>query len=116
MIALADSHAHLDMPEFEPDRPEVLARAWQAGVRSLLCPIDVTNPESRARVLDMTAGYSWIAAAAGVHPHQAKIFSPVHLEAIRGLAGDGRIAAVGEIGLDYHYGFSPPEKQREAFA
>jgi TatD DNase family protein len=115
MIALADSHAHLDMPEFEPDRAAVLARAWQAGVRSLLCPADITNPVSIARVLDMTGSYSWIAAAAGVHPHQAKELEPAHLETIRGLAKNGKIAAVGEIGLDYHYDFSPPEKQREAF-
>jgi TatD DNase family protein len=115
MIALVDSHAHLDMPEFDPDRTEVLARAWQAGVRSLLCPADITNPVSLARVLDMTGSYSWVAAAAGVHPHQAKDFEPAHLETIRRLAKEGKIVAVGEIGLDYHYDLSPPEKQREAF-
>ncbi len=115
MIALADSHAHLDMPEFEPDRAAVLARAWQAGVRSILCPADLTNPVSLSRVLEMTGSYSWIKAAAGVHPHQAKDFGPDHLETIRSLAANGQIAAVGEIGLDYHYDFSPPEAQREAF-
>ena len=115
MIELADSHAHLDMPEFAPDRAEVLARAWKAGVRSLLCPADVTNPESTACVLEMTGRHSWIAAAAGIHPHQAKELEPVHLQTIRDLARDGKIAAVGEIGLDYHYNFSSPDKQREAF-
>jgi len=115
MIELVDSHAHLDMPEFEPDRAEVLARAWKAGVRSLLCPADITNPVSIARVLDMTERYSWIAAAAGVHPHQAKQLEPAHLEIVRDLAKSGKIAAVGEIGLDYHYDFSPPDRQREVF-
>jgi len=115
MIELVDSHAHLDMPEFEPDRSEVLARAWKAGVRSLLCPADVTNPGSVARVLDMTGRYAWISAAAGVHPHQAKELKPAHLEMVRDLARNGKIAAVGEIGLDYHYDFSHPETQRQAF-
>jgi TatD DNase family protein len=115
MIELADSHAHLDMPEFERDRTEVVARAWQAGVRALLCPADATNRLSIARILDLTGQYSWVTAAAGVHPHQAKEFEPAHLETIRRLAKDKKIAAVGEIGLDYHYDFSPPDRQREAF-
>lgn len=115
MIELADSHAHLDMPEFDPDRDAVLAGAWKAGVRHLLCPADVTSPLSLARVLEMSDRYSWIAAAAGVHPHQAKDMGPAHLAIVRELAGDRKIAAVGEIGLDYHYDFSPPEKQRAAF-
>lgn len=115
MIVLVDSHAHLDMPEFDPDRADVLARAWRAGVRHLLCPADVTNPASLARVLELAEDHSWVGAAAGVHPHQARDFAPAHLEAIRALAAAGKIMAVGEIGLDYHYDFSPADKQREAF-
>ncbi len=115
MIELADSHAHLDMPEFDPDRADVVARAWKAGVRSLLCPADITNPASVARVLELTGLCSWIAAAAGVHPHQAKEFQAAHLDKIRELAKDGKLAAVGEVGLDYHYVFSPPEKQKDVF-
>jgi TatD DNase family protein len=115
MIELADSHAHLDMPEFDPDRAEVVSRAWQAGVRSVLCPADATRPASIARALELNGSFPWIAAAAGVHPHQAKDLSPAHLEGIRDLTEDRKIKAVGEIGLDYHYAFSPPESQREAF-
>jgi TatD DNase family protein len=115
MIELADSHAHLDMPEFKPDRAEVVSRAWKAGVRSLLCPADVTDADSVARTLKLTGEFAWISAAAGVHPHQAKALAPVHFETIETLAGERRIVAVGEVGLDYHYDFSPPERQREAF-
>jgi TatD DNase family protein len=114
MIELADSHAHLDMPEFAPDRGEAVTRAWRAGVRSLLCPADLTNPESLARTLELADGFAWILAAAGVHPHQAKALAPAHLEALKTLAAAGRIAALGEIGLDYHYDFSPRDKQVEA--
>jgi TatD DNase family protein len=115
MIELADSHAHLDMPEFDPDRAEVVSRAWQAGVRFILCPADAASPASVARSLELNSSFPWIAAAAGVHPHQAKDLSQAHLDALRDLANEQKIRALGEIGLDYHYAFSPPERQREAF-
>jgi TatD DNase family protein len=102
------------MPEFDPDREEVLSRARQIGVRSLLCPADAASPASLGRTLDLSERFPWIAAAAGVHPHQAKAWSPECLDGIRELARRQKICAIGEIGLDYHYHFSPPEKQREA--
>jgi TatD DNase family protein len=114
-VEVADSHAHLDMEEFDRDRVEVIRRAWDGGVRAILCPAEMTNPSSLAVVLDLRARFSWIEAAAGVHPHQAKEFGPSHIAKIRELAGAGQVRAVGEIGLDYHYDFSPPGLQREVF-
>jgi len=113
-VELADSHAHLDAEEFNPDRDKVIERAWAAGVRSLLCPADLTSEESLGRVLELRRTYPWIIAAAGVHPHQAKLFQSKHLDRIADLAAAGVIAAVGEIGLDFHYDFSPVSKQKEA--
>jgi TatD DNase family protein len=114
-VELADSHAHLDMEEFDRDRDEVIRRAWENGVRAILCPAEMTNSTSPAAVLDLAARYSWIKAAAGIHPHQAKEFAPSFMDQVKELGRAKKIKAVGEIGLDYHYDFSPPEKQREVF-
>lgn len=103
------------MAEFDPDREDVMKRAWEGGVTAILCPTDPTVLDSLPRVLELRKKFPWVSAAAGVHPHQAQRFSPVHLEAIRGLARAEEIAAVGEIGVDHHYDYSPPRLQSEAF-
>ncbi len=113
-IRLVDSHAHLDMPEFDPDRSEVVRRAFAAGLAAILCPADLTRPASLAAIEALAAEFGAILAAAGVHPHQAKDFAEGHLAALEALAGRSAIRAVGEIGLDYHYDFSPPESQQRA--
>jgi TatD DNase family protein len=115
MIALPDSHCHLDMEEFASDLDAVFARARAAGVSAFLCPADVSDPAGLQTTLDLAAGRPDVTAAAGLHPHKAGLRGPAHLEAIRKLAAEGKIAAVGEIGLDYHYDFAPPEAQRAAF-
>lgn len=114
-MEIADSHAHLDMTEFDPDREEVVRRAWAGGIKAILCPIDLTAPESLTRVLGLRKEVAWISAAAGIHPHQAKDFVPSHLETVRRLARQGQIAAVGEIGIDHHYNYSPAPVQAEVF-
>jgi len=114
-MEIADSHAHLDMAEFDPDRREVVQRAWDGGVRGLLCPIDPTTPESLPRIFQLRKEFPWIAAAAGIHPHQAKDLAPSHLQTLRRLARTRQIDAVGEIGLDHHYDYSPAQAQAEAF-
>jgi TatD DNase family protein len=112
---LVDSHAHLDMPEFDEDRDEVIGRALEAGVTAILCPADLTSETSLRTVLGLAGRYPFIAAAAGVHPHQAKSFTEAHTDRLRELRTGGRIIALGEIGLDFHYDFSPPDDQRKAF-
>ena len=112
---LVDSHAHLDMADFAPDRELVLDRAREAGVRTVLCPAELADPSSLKTILDLGQRHpGQIVAAAGVHPHRAKDFSATHLETIRELARSGSIKAVGEVGLDFYYDFSPPEAQRRA--
>jgi TatD DNase family protein len=103
------------MPEFNPDRKEVVERARAGGIRALLSPVELTVPESLARVLELRQQFPWISAAAGVHPHQAKDFSPSHLETVRRLAKEGQITAVGEIGIDHYYDHSPGPVQAEVF-
>ncbi len=113
-MRLVDSHAHLDMAEFDADRPETVRRAFAAGVVAILCPADLTRPESLPAIARLAAGFPTVLAAAGVHAHQAKDLVQAHLDGLRALAAAGSIRAVGEIGLDYHYGFSPADAQRPA--
>jgi TatD DNase family protein len=113
--ALVDSHAHLDMPDFDADRDQVLERARDSGVAAVLCPAELTEPRSLATLLALRDRHAEVSVAAGVHPHQARLLRPEHLLKTRELAAGGAICAVGEIGLDFHYNLSPPEAQRDAF-
>jgi TatD DNase family protein len=111
---LVDSHAHLDMPEFAADRTDTVRRALAAGVVAILCPADLVRPESLPVIAGLALEFPFVTAAAGVHAHQAKDFTQDHVRELRALADRRAIRAVGEIGLDYHYDFSPPESQRDA--
>ncbi len=112
---LVDSHAHLDMEDFDRERDQVLERAREAGVRTVLCPAELTNPQSLGTILDLVRRHpGTVLAAAGVHPHQARAFGPAHLDEIRSLASSGSICALGEVGLDLYYDFSPAAAQRRA--
>jgi len=110
-----DSHAHLDMEEFEGDREQVLERAWKAGLAAILCPADLTVEHSLDKTLGLKAKSPSLLAAAGVHPHQAAHFRPEHLAQLKRLAEAGTIVALGEVGLDFHYNLSPADSQRLAF-
>ncbi len=113
-MRLVDSHAHLDMPEFDADRAEAVRRAFAAGVVAILCPADLTRAASLPALAALGAEFPTVLAAAGVHAHQAKDITPDHLRELKALAARGAIRAVGEIGLDYHYDHSPAEAQRRA--
>ncbi|HXH13931.1 MAG TPA: TatD family hydrolase [Alphaproteobacteria bacterium] len=113
---LVDSHAHLDMPQFDADRPDVIARARQAGVAAILT-LGIDGPSSQ-RAVALAQEYDGVYAAVGVHPHEAKHATPETYKALVALArarSANRIIAWGEIGLDYHYHHSPPEIQRREF-
>jgi len=111
---LVDSHAHLDGPEFDPDREEAVRRAFAAGIVAILCPADLSRPGSLPAIRELARSNPTVLAAAGVHPHQAKELTDGHLRELAELAARGEIRAVGEIGLDYHYDFSTPESQKDA--
>jgi TatD DNase family protein len=111
----ADSHSHLDMEAFDPDREAVIERARAAGVVAILCPIDVASRRSLDTTLALSSAHPEIAAAAGLHPHQAGGSAAAAACDIRRLAAAGKIRAVGEIGLDYHYDFASPAAQQTAF-
>ena len=106
-MSLTDSHCHLQM---RGDAPEMIARARAAGVRSFLVP-GTTLADSAAAV-ELAAQHEGVWAAVGVHPHEAKDFDPSRDGGeLESLAKRPRVAAIGEVGLDFHYGYSPREKQ-----
>jgi len=113
-MRLVDSHCHIDMPQFDADREEVVARARAAGLVEMLLVGGVDESASHRRALEV-AGRFGFPATAGVHPHEARIADEAVYDELRGLAREGRIVAIGEIGLDFHYDHSPRDSQREAF-
>jgi TatD DNase family protein len=112
-----DSHCHIDGPEYDPDREEVIARAREAGVTTMLT-VGTGDPHSDAikRAVDLAERQEGIYAAVGVHPHDAKLFDdPAEQHLLDLVRQSKRVIAWGEIGLDYHYDHSPRDVQREIF-
>ncbi len=111
---LIDSHTHLDLPDYDADRDAVVARAREAGVGDMLIVGGVDGKGGHMRALEAAARYGF-AASAGVHPHEARIAEDGVYAELHGLASAGRIVAIGEIGLDFHYDHSPRDVQQEVF-
>jgi TatD DNase family protein len=114
VVALADSHCHIDMPQFDADRDEVVARAREAGVQEMLIVGGVDEENGHQRALRVAESFGF-PVSAGIHPHEAKLATEAVYDELRGLARERRIVAIGEIGLDFHYDHSPREVQREVF-
>jgi TatD DNase family protein len=110
---LFDSHCHLDPMRFGAELPEVLARARIAGVtRMAVIGTRAADSEAAAELAGREPG---IVAAAGIHPNDVAEAEPGEWDRIERLAGSGRVAAVGETGLDWYRTTAPPELQREYF-
>lgn len=112
-----DSHAHIDGPEYDDDRDEVVERARSAGVNTIL-NIGTGDPHSGSleRADAVAEKYDGVFAAVGVHPHDAKLFDNDASDRVRHLVTSSpRVIALGEIGLDYHYEHSPRDVQRDVF-
>jgi|SRR5262252_1335996 len=117
MTQFIDSHCHIDGPEYDSDRDEVIARARDAGVATML-NVGTGDPHSGAfeRAVALAEEHPEIYAAVGVHPHDAKLFDDAAERRLVDLVKQSRrVVAWGEIGLDYHYDHSPREVQREVF-
>ena len=113
-FVVADSHTHIDMTQFDPDREQVVARARAAGVETMLIVGGVDAEAGHRRAVTVADGLG-LPASAGVHPHEARLATTATYDELRGLARDQRIVAIGEIGLDFHYDYSPRDVQREVF-
>jgi TatD DNase family protein len=115
-MRLIDSHCHLDDAQFDPDRDAVIERARAVGVEMLVAVGTGGGPPDLEAGTRLADRYADMYATVGVHPHDASKATPETFDRLRELLSHPKVLAVGEIGLDYHYDFSPRETQREVFA
>ncbi len=106
---LFDTHAHYDDSQFDVDRDSVLAGLPLAGVSLVLCP--ACNMQSARAVTALADRYPFVYAAVGIHPHDACHMGPEDVETLAQLSRHSKVMAIGEIGLDYHYDYSPRDAQ-----
>ncbi len=113
---LIDSHAHLDVPQYDADRAEVIARARAAGVGIML---EIAGSDigkgSLEPGLRLAEEHPYIYAAVGLHPHEASLYDEALGETLLAASRHPKVVGWGEIGLDYHYDHSPREVQRYVF-
>jgi len=115
---MIDSHCHLAGEEFAADLAPVVSRARSAGVSAALCILAAGDRQEAERAQRVREAWPEVCFAAGVHPHQAGEFAGRvnnAVDTVRQAVEEHGACAIGEIGLDYHYDFSPREVQREVF-
>ncbi|NWF52844.1 MAG: YchF/TatD family DNA exonuclease [Nitrospirae bacterium] len=136
---LIDTHCHLEMDAFDPDREEVIRRARDTGIETIITI--GSDLEGNRGAIELSAKYDFIYATVGIHPHDAKDFTEDVFNQIKEWAKNfgfrnsdfgiqredsslctlysslrnPKVVAIGEIGLDYHYENSPKETQKEVF-
>ncbi len=131
-ISLIDTHCHLEMTEFDEDRDAVIQRAIEAGIDAVI----TVGSDLKGNIgsLRLSEKYDFIYSSVGIHPHDAKDFTeevykqikkwgseyriqdtPLNPPLLRGELKGGKVVAIGETGLDYHYDNSPRDVQKEVF-
>jgi len=110
---LADSHAHLEMNDFDRDRDEVIRRAENAGV-DLIITVGTTLDDCR-KAVSIANKYKNVYAAIGIHPHEVKDIDETTYETLKKLAKMDKVVAFGEIGLDFFRNLSPRDVQIRRF-
>ena len=108
-----DTHTHLFFKNFDEDREEVIENALDAGVKYMLVP--GTDIETSKEGIELAEKHESIYTAVGIHPHDTKDWDVALIDELRELAKHEKVVAIGEIGLDYFYDFSPKDKQHQAF-
>lgn len=109
-----DSHAHYDDERFDEDRIELLERLPLEGVDYVVNA--AASMESSYTSVELANTYEYIYATVGVHPHEVENMTEKDIEALKKLVQNKKVVAIGEIGLDYYYDFSPRELQRKWFS
>ena len=116
---MIDSHCHLADDAFANDLEGVVGRAQQAGVTAALCILSAGDDQEATAARRVRELWPAVRFSAGVHPHNASQFAQQTervADAVRASLTAHEATAIGEIGLDYHYDFSPRDTQREVFA
>src|SRR3972149_436973 len=112
-ISLIDTHCHLEMRQFDPDREGAIRRARAAGLEAVITV--GSDMEGTPLALKLADEHDFIYCSVGLHPHEAKDFNDGAYRKLSEWASHKKVVAIGETGLDYHYMHSPKEKQKEAF-
>lgn len=113
-IMLFDSHTHINSDGYTKEQRDELIKEIENSMVSYVMDVGCDLATSKMAV-DHANKYDWCYAAVGVHPHDAKTMDDTVLFMIKSLAKKNKVQAIGEIGLDYHYDFSPREEQRQWF-
>jgi TatD DNase family protein len=110
---LTDTHCHLDFRNYDKDRPAVLNRAWKAGLEKILIPgIDLGTSLAATNIAE---DHSQIFVAVGVHPNSSITWDAGTLETLAPMAAHPKVAAIGEIGMDYYRDRAPRRLQKGIF-
>lgn len=111
-----DSHCHLSADAFAADRAEVISRASQAGVETLVAIGSGYGIAANERAVQLASEERCVVATVGVHPHEAAEWDDAGRALLESWLERPGVVGVGEAGLDYHYMNSPREVQRQVFA
>jgi TatD DNase family protein len=110
---MIDTHAHLDVEEFAADRREVIARAEAAGVTAIVCP--AISAASSQSVVELAGRHGSLYAAVGIQPNYTAAAGPGDWDRVVALAGQPRVVAIGETGLDRYWDYAPFDVQQDYF-
>ncbi|OPL16743.1 MAG: hydrolase TatD [delta proteobacterium MLS_D] len=110
---LIDSHAHLELDDFDEDRDAVVERAREAGLDGVIT-VGIDLEDSR-KAVETASRYDMVWASVGIHPHETKTITADTYDGIRRLATDPKVVAYGEIGLDFFKNYSPRKTQVKRF-
>lgn len=112
-MLIVDTHCHIDLDSFDADRVEVIQRALDGGLTKLLIPgIDIQSSYAALKLAD---DYPEIYLAVGVHPNSSLAWNEHSKRELLSLSRHPKVVAIGEIGLDYHWDFSPKQTQHRVF-
>ncbi|NLN47928.1 MAG: TatD family hydrolase [Clostridiales bacterium] len=112
---LFDTHAHMDDPKFDEDREDIIEKCKDEGVTYI---VNIgSNIATSVKSINLSKKHDFIYAAVGVHPHDSKGMDENSCAILEELAkNNDKVRAIGEIGLDYHYDYSPRDIQKKRFA
>jgi TatD DNase family protein len=112
-VKLTDTHCHLDLHQFDEDRQAVIERAEKAGLVRILIP--ALTVASSLSIIKLAESHPRLYVAIGVHPTESLTWEDASISALRELAVNPKVVAIGEIGLDYYWDSAPRDHQQRVF-